>query len=59
MSSMSDKSIPLPIFDGKEKNYTKWKAKMKGFALSKGIWIAVSQANKLPETEETVLDATT
>ena len=56
--SVNDKSIPLPIYDGKEVNYLRWLAKMKGFATAKGIWMAVSEKGKLPQREDTPLDET-
>ena len=56
--SINDKSIPLPMYNGKEEEYLVWKSRMEGFATSKGIWIAVVQKDELPATEATILDAT-
>ena len=51
MTSTNDKSIPLPVFDGKEKNYPIWKVKMTGFLRAKGILIAITQKDKLAASE--------
>ena len=59
MATVNDKSIPLPVFDGKEQNFTKWMAKMKGFGIAKGIWIAITQKGDLPTTEDAVVDEST
>ena len=56
--SSNDKSIPLPVFSGKEEDYLMWKGKMKGFALAKGIWTAVTNKDKLPAKEDDAMDAT-
>ena len=57
--SAGDKSIPLPIFSGKEDDYLMWKGKMKGFAMAKGIWTAVTQKAELPSKESDNMDPTT
>ena len=56
--SSNDKSIPLPALSGKEEDYLMWKGKMKGFALAKGIWTAVTNKDKLPAKEDDAMDAT-
>ena len=55
--SASDRSIPLPVFNGKEESYTVWKAKIEGFAQVKGIWKAIQNKSALPVTEATGGDA--
>jgi gag-polypeptide of LTR copia-type/Zinc knuckle len=54
--SANDRSIPLPQFSGQEEDYLMWKGKMRGFAMAKGIWIALTDAGKLPGKEDAVLD---
>jgi tRNA U34 5-carboxymethylaminomethyl modifying GTPase MnmE/TrmE len=57
--SANDRSIPLPQFSGQEEDYLMWKGKMRGFAMAKDIWVAITDAGKLPNKEDDALDATT
>lgn len=50
-TSVNDKSIPLPKFNGKEETYMMWRAKMKGFMSAKGLWDCIVNSSKLPKTE--------
>lgn len=57
--SSGDKSIPLPQFIGKGDYYLMWQGKMRGFAMAKDIWVAVTNTEKLPNKQGDVLDAAT